>query len=57
MNLCMRLCSEVGTLTPTHSRKRAREQFPLSPGNGGEGWGEGRCGTRLLSFIADQVRR
>jgi hypothetical protein len=40
---------EVGTLTPTLSRKREREHFSerkgehlsFSPGNGGEGWGEG----------------
>jgi len=37
----MGLVSEVGTLTPALSRKRERERFPLSPGNGGEGRGEG----------------
>ena len=41
MKLGMGLCSEVGTLTPTLSRKREREQIPLSPANGGEAWGEG----------------
>lgn len=41
MKLTMGLCSAVGTRTPTLSRLREREQLPLSPGNGGEGWGEG----------------
>jgi len=45
----------IGTLTPTLSRKQEREQCPLSPGTGGEGWGEG-WGRKasLLSFIANQ---
>lgn len=41
MKLSMGLRSELGTLTPTLSRKREREQIPLSPGKGKEGWGEG----------------
>jgi len=52
MKLSMGLCSNGGTLTPTlsrkrerehcpDSRKREREHCPLSPGAGGEGWGEG----------------
>ena len=52
MKLRMELCSAVVTLTPTLSRKREREQFPLSPGNGGEGRGEG-----VLQNTAAELKR
>ena len=35
MKLSSSLRGEDGTLTPTLSRKREREQLCLSPGNGG----------------------
>jgi hypothetical protein len=52
MKLRMGLCSAVVTLTPTLSRKREREQFPLSPGNAGEGRGEG-----VLQNTAAELKR
>jgi len=42
-------------LAPTLSRTRESERCSLSPGTGGEGWGEGeRRRAGLLRFIAIQ---
>jgi hypothetical protein len=41
MKVAKVFCGEAGALTPTLSRERESESCTLSPGAGGEGWGEG----------------